>query len=720
MNIRYSLLLLILFAVCSVDARSEAPDSMKHVSLSEVVVSESYHRQQQKMTALTIDVVRKDFLNRHFTGNLVQTMEKIPGVRSMDIGAGFSKPAIRGLGFNRIVVSENGIKQEGQQWGSDHGLEIDAFNVEEIRVRKGSSSLIFGSDAMGGVIEILPAMWPAVDQLFGEAVILSKSLNGTLGGSLMLGLRKGAWLVRARFSEQRYGDYRIPADTIVYLTRKIPVYGRRLKNTAGMERNASFFGGYRRNRYRMNVTVSNAFQKMGFFPGAHGAPDLSRLQDDGNSRDIALPYSLVNHFKVMTHQQYTPDDLILSADFGYQYNHREEWSAFHTHYDAQLPPAQDPDKELEFRLHTFSGALKARLLHHLSWEHTAGLDVQAQKNDIAGYAFLLPEYTRFAAGGYWLSTYRPTHEFALNGGARYDFGKIDIAPSDDPFLGEYLRRQGYINEQVKRYKQRSYDVNRIFGDYSFSAGIVWNPSPLHLFKANIGRSFRLPGANELASNGVHHGTFRHEQGDVTLRSERGWQFDASYSLTRPGLELTVSPFVSLFDRYIYLQPTGEWSALPHAGQVYRYTPARALFAGGEIAFDLDLSRGLHYRFAGEYVYTRNRDTHTALNFSPPLSIRQTLSWGFKRFRSYVEWQNIVAQHRIARNEDATPGAQLLHAGASMDFAVAGMMVELSLSIRNLFDAKYFNHLSFYRKVEIPEPGRNFQLYIKVPFNQLLK
>lgn len=300
MNIRYSLLPLILFAARSADARSEAPDSMRHVALSEVVVSESYHRQQQKTTALTLDVVRKDFLHRHFTGNLVQTMEKIPGVRSMDIGAGFSKPAIRGLGFNRIAVSENGIKQEGQQWGSDHGLEIDAFNVEEVRVRKGPSSLIFGSDAMGGVIEIVPAAWPSADQFFGEVVVLGKSLNGTLGGSLMLGLRKGAWLVKARLSEQHYGDYRVPTDTIVYLTRKIPVYGRRLKNTAGMERNASFFGGYRKHRYRMNVTVSNAFQKMGFFPGAHGAPDLSRLQDDGNSRDIALPYSLVNHFKVMT------------------------------------------------------------------------------------------------------------------------------------------------------------------------------------------------------------------------------------------------------------------------------------------------------------------------------------------------------------------------------------------------------------------------------------
>ena len=110
------------------------------------------------------------------------------------------EPAIRGLGFNRIAVSENGIKQEGQQWGSDHGLEIDAFNVEEVRVRKGPSSLIFGSDAIGGVIEILPAAWPAADQLFGEAVMLGKSLNGTLGGSLMLGLCKGVWLVRARIN----------------------------------------------------------------------------------------------------------------------------------------------------------------------------------------------------------------------------------------------------------------------------------------------------------------------------------------------------------------------------------------------------------------------------------------------------------------------------------------------------------------------------------------
>lgn len=698
----------------------DVSDTIKNVSLSEIVISESYRQRQEKTTTLTLEMLRKEFLDRHFTGNLMQTLEQIPGIHSMDIGAGFSKPVIRGLGFNRIAVSENGIKQEGQQWGIDHGLEIDVFNIEEVKIRKGPSSLVFGSDAMGGAIEIQPPSAPVENQLFGEAALLGKSMNGTLGGSLMLGMKRDAWFMKARFSEQRYGDYRVPTDTIVYLTRKIPVYDRMLKNTAGLERNVSLFGAYTKRHYRMNMSVSNAYQKMGFFPGAHGIPDIARLQNDGDSRNIGLPFSMVNHLKITTHQQYTQEGFILSGDFGYQYNHREEWSAFHTHYDTQPLPDKDPDKELEFRLHTLSASLKLRLLRSSSWEHTTGYDVQAQRNNIAGYSFLLPQYTRFATGVYWLTTYRPSSRFLVSGGIRYDFGKMNVSASRDPYLAEYLSRQGYSDEQKQNYEWRSRAVDRTFGDYSLSAGIVWNPSPMHLLKVNIGRSFRLPGANELASNGIHHGAFRHEQGDASLRSERGWQFDASYSLTCKKVEFKMSPFISLFDQYIYLHPTGEWSVLPHAGQVYRYAGAKVLFAGGEISMDIDLPYGLHYQLAGEYVYTRNRDTYTALSFSPPASMRNTLTWERKNIRVYGECQSIADQHRIARNEDPTPGANLFHAGASVLLTVGKTNIELSLSARNLFDTKYFNHLSFYRKVEIPEPGRNFQLSIKVPFKNLLK
>lgn len=710
-----------MLAVCYVcTLHAQDPDSLRNVSLSEIVVTENFQYLRNKNTTLHLDVVGKEFLKEHFSGNLMQTLEQLPGVHSMDIGSGFSKPVIRGMGFNRVSVTENGIKQEGQQWGADHGLEIDAFNVEQVNIRKGPASLLYGSDAMGGVVEITQAAPPFDDQVFGEVDLLGKSVNGLFGGSLMLGVKKDCWYTKLRYSEQHFGDYRIPTDTISYLTQKIPVYNRRLKNTAGFERDASLFTQYRRGRYMGNYAVSNAYQKVGFFPGAHGIPDPSRVQDDGSSRNIELPYSFVNHLKATTHQEYAWEKLLLQWDLGYQNNHREEWSQFHTHYGTQPVPEKDPDKELAFTLNTFSSGVKVRFTGSQVWDHSAGWDLQYQRNTISGYSFLLPEYTRFTTGLSWLTTYKPTDVFSVSGGLRYDIGKTDISSFTDAYLATYLQEQGYSQEVIDMNKVRSHAVDRSFGDYSGSLGIVWSPAKEHLLKVNVGHSFRLPGANELASNGVHHGTFRHEQGDPTLDSERGWQLDMAYSFFGKFFSVTISPFASWFSNYIYLKPTGEWSVLPHAGQIYRYTGAEALFAGGEILAKVDLPLHFTYELGGEYVYTYNCDEHIPLSFSPPGSLRNTLSWEKKRLRFYAEHQYIADQNRVARNEDPTPGAQLLHLGAGFRIPVGSTDVEVTLSARNLLNTKYYNHLSFYRKVEIPEPGRNFQILIKIPFKKLLK
>ena len=304
-----------LFVTLSVHAQKS--DSIKSMLLPDVVVTESYQQRQAKKSALTVEVIEQDFLRKHFTGNFMQAMENIPGVQAMDIGSGFSKPMIRGMRFNRIAVLENGIKQEGQQWGADHGLELDAFNIEAVNVLKGPSSLLYGSDAMGGVIDIASPPIPSANMLFGDVTLLGKSVNGTLAGSLMLGLKKNAWYAQIRYSEQHFGDYRIPTDTIVYLTQKMPVYGRKLKNTAGVERNIGLFTQYQRKGYKADYSISNVYQKTGFFPGAHGVPDASRVEDDGDSRNIELPYSKVNHLKVTTHQQYAWERLILSGDLGF-------------------------------------------------------------------------------------------------------------------------------------------------------------------------------------------------------------------------------------------------------------------------------------------------------------------------------------------------------------------------------------------------------------------
>jgi iron complex outermembrane receptor protein len=620
---------------------------------------------------------------------------------------------IRGLGFNRIVVTENGVKHEGQQWGVDHGLETDAFNAERVVIRKGPASLLYGSDAMGGAIEIGRLPEPSGNQVAGEAALLAKSVNETLGGSLKIGIKKDALYVDMRFSEQHFGDYRIPADTVVYLTQRMPIDGRRLKNTAGFERDISLYSTYRQGAWYSNYLISNTFQKVGFFPGAHGIPDVSRLDDDGNSRDIALPYSTVNHLKLITHQQYLFDKLLVGLDLGFQRNHREEQSLFHTHYGNQTAPEKDPDKELDFQIHTFTASLKADWFLSERWKHTFGLDFQYQDNRIAGYSFLLPAYRRLTAGGLWLSVFRPTEKISISGGLRFDYGKMNISAFKDDYLEAYLSERSYPENVIEAYQWRSYSVDRHFDDPSYSLGIVFEINDFSQVKANVGHSFRLPGANELASNGVHHGAFRHERGEPSLASERGWQLDASYVYNPENIGFSVSPFFNWFDHYIYLKPTGEWSPLPHAGQIYRYTDAKAVFAGAEAEFHADFRSCLTYQLQGEYVYTYNRDEHTPVSFSPPASMIHALTYRKKAVRLRVELQTIADQNHVAGNEDRTPGANLFNLSVSIQLPIGGI---LSLSAHNLFDTVYFNHLGFYRKAEIPEPGRNFQLFIKVPFN----
>jgi len=700
---------------------AQQADTIRTVALESVTVTaDSYRKTAGRNSVLSVEVVEKDFLTGHFTGNLIQALEYIPGVRSMDIGSGFSKPMIRGMGFNRIAVTENGIKQEGQQWGSDHGLEIDAFNIERVTVRKGPNSLLYGSDAMGGVIEITSPPAPAANQFFGEATLLSKSVNNSLGGSLMLGIKKNAWYTKLRYSEQHFGDYRVPTDTIVYLTQRIPIYGRRLKNTAGQERNISLYTEYRKGKYFSNYAVSHTYQKTGFFPGAHGIPDVSRVQDDGDHRNVEFPFSKVNHLKVTTRQQYTWNNLVGSWDIGYQNNHREEWSKFHTHYGTQSPPEHHTDEELDFSLNTFSSSMKLRYIRSTTWEHTGGWDIQFQQNRIGGYSFLLPRYDRFTTGLFGLSTWRPLPKLSVSGGLRYDLGSVDISAYADPYLQTYLHEMGYSDELIQQYQWRSYGVDKDFGDFSGSLGIAWNLKGVHWIKANVGHSFRLPGANELAANGVHHGTFRHEQGDSSLSSERGWQLDASYLVEAKGFSASATTFFSWFSNYIYLRPTGEWSVLPHAGQIYRYTGAEAIFAGAELSMSVDFLRCFNYAFMGEYVYTHNRDESTPLAFSPPASMHNTLTWRSKNIQAFAELQSIGKQSRVAKNESITDGANLVHLGGSLNLPVGNTNIDVTLSLRNLFDTKYYNHLSFYRKVEIPEPGRNIQLLIKIPFKYNLK
>lgn len=676
----------LLMALCSISLLyAQAIDSLKSVQMREIAVT-GFSRQRSEVGTLPTVRVSAEEMRRHLGHSLMDALSHTEGVRAMDIGIGFSKPMIRGLGFQRVAVTEHGVKQEGQQWGADHGLEIDAFNVGEVRVVKGPASVLYGSDALGGAIEILPVPFPRKDTLMGEVLLQHESVSAGLSASAMFALKRKRVFTQLRYSERHWADYRVPTDSFTYLSMNLPIHNHRLKNTAGLERGLNWLMAYRRGHYDGRFTVSDSYQKAGFFSGAHGIPNSANLLPDGNRWNIDLPYSMVNHLKLVSHNKWTGNRLQATLILGYQQNHREEWSKFHTHNYGQLPPDKDPDKELMLRLHTGSAKMQVRYTPMAAWEHYFGLSAVMQKNSIGGYGFLIPNYNRSELGAFYLSNYRMNNALVFNASMRYDIGRI--------------RTRGH-GEDVDA-------VNRHFDNYSLALGATFTPNRKHELRGSIGRAFRLPSANELTSNGVHHGAFRHERGDANLASEQGWQFDVSYALHTNRLNFNISPFLSYFSHFIALHPTGTWSPLPDAGQVYQYYDTPAWFVGGEFRMKVHVFRHLYYEFSGEYVHTYDTESHTATPFSPPASMRNTISWECQQWELFAENHSVAKQNRVCYNEDATPGYNLVNVGGKLDFPFQSSKLTLLLNVRNLLNTRYLNHLNFYRKIELPESGINFQ------------
>lgn len=688
--------------------------------LNELVVKAHTHHRTGLQTA-SVQEIGRSYLLRNNAANFAQTLASLPGVASMDIGAGFSKPVIRGMAFNRVAVVDKGIVQQNQQWGADHGLEIDQYDVDQARVHKGPLSLLYGSDAMGGVIEILPANVPETDMFWGDATMIAKSNNDLLGASVMASLKRGRWFARARVTAQEYGDYRIPADTITYLTWQLPVHERRMKNTAGRELNASLSLNVQTQRVNSWLHASNSYGKNGFYLGAHGIPSLSRLLPDASARNVEMPYSFSNHFKIIHNTAVQLPRAKLLLDAAFQQNRRQEWSPFHTHYANQQPPSANPDLELAFLLNTYS--LSAHFVWHedKKWTKTVGLSSEFQDNTVKGYSFLLPQFNRFSGGMFLLNTVRVNERFSLSGGIRYDMGRIRVNGMRDEVLLAYLKAQNYSETDAAFYAQRADNLHKTFGDFSGSVGFSYAPHRRHAFKMNLGKSFRYPSANELAANGVHHGAFRHEKGNRHLVSEQGYQLDAEYAFQSSRFSLKISPFATYFSNYIYLNPTGKWSVLPHTGQIYEYNQSRAFMAGGELSAEYAFENGLSVASDVEYAYNYNISDRYPLPFSPPAvvasrvayagNLRKTLS----HYTFQLENQYVFAQNRIARNEAKTPRASLFHASAHLHWRVRGFGFITDIQVQNIFDAPFLNHLSFYRRLNAPEAGRNMQLILKIPF-----
>lgn len=672
---------------------------------------------REEASPLVTHIVSKSYLENNRENSLMQTLEKIPGVSTISIGSGQSKPVIRGLGFNRVVVVQNGIKHQAQQWGSDHGLEIDQYGLENIQIIKGPASLLYGSDAIAGVVDIQAPRVPALNALSGEVNILGESNNDLLGVSAGVQARADKWFYRGRLTYRDYGDYKVPTDQINYENYIFDLHENHLRNTAGNEANASFSVGYVSDKIKTETFISNVNAENGFFANAHGLEvRTSKIDYDASNRDIDLPSHKVNHFKMTNTTTLYSGNHKLSLDVGFQNNHREENSEPAPHGFMPMP---SNNKERIFDKNTYAFNFKDRIVIGDQHKLSAGIDMEYQHNNIGGWGFLIPGFQNFNVGGFVFDDFEINPNFHLLAGVRYDYGSIHTDAYYDWYPSLVTNDQG---SQSEVFVQRAQDKTLDFSNISASLGLSYTNRNTS-YKINIGKSFRMPLASELASDGVNYHMYRYEKGNLNLDAEESYQLDVEVAHHTDRFKLAISPFVNLFSNYIYLNPTSKYY---QTLQIYEYSQSEVFRVGGEISASTAVFQKLQLEASAEYVYSRQTSgakKDFGLPFAPPLTGFFTASYAFDDLLIFktptlgAEYRITAAQDEIVPPEEKTDGWQVMNLSLLTELKLFNRTPPLKVrfKLNNIWDTKYYNHTSFYRLIEVPEPGRNVSLSLTLPF-----
>ena len=661
-------------------------------------------------------------LTNSTSNTLSQALTKVAGVNAINTGVGIGKPMIRGQFGNRVAVQQYGVKQEGQQWGTDHGLEIDIMDVQDINILKGAMTLEYGGDASGGVVLLDDALKfnTYLPKFSGQFSTIYKHNNAHAGLSTLLRGNFKHWQIETRLTYQDYGDYKVPAENFTYNGFELPIYAQTLKNTAGKELNARLGLAYQYGKVSGKFIASLYQTKNGLFTGAIGIPRAYSLAPDGNNRNIDFPQQNVQHYKLayIHEQDNVIGNLNLEANLSYQYNHRKELSFPHAH---TMPYQYEGNENLALGLDLQTLALNLKLSNTF---HKLGLTANHQNNSIQGFEFLIPAYKQAQIEAFYLyKIVGKEAKFIQHIGARFAYSHLQSEAFN-------IKRQATGTELGYTLQNRANALDKQFFNYALAWSGKYYIQGKGVFadntlQFNATKLYRNPTINELAANGVHHGTFRHEKGNANLKPEAGIQTNITYHIPfYKNLNLQASTFASYYTNYIYLHASGRFSSLPEGGQLYQYQQDKALLAGAELELNYQINlknkaHTLNITQAYEYVYNQNLNTQDALPFTPPFHLRTSVDWAWKQDNKTLKIATIhqyyAAQNRVDRNEKTTPSYHLMHLQAMYTIEHKHQRIQFSLQVNNLFDTAYLNHLSRYRLLNLAEQGRNIVAAISLHF-----
>ncbi|WP_460548478.1 TonB-dependent receptor [Hymenobacter daeguensis] len=718
----------------TVDTGSGQPLDVKltvaATEIGQVVVTGVSQATQLRRSPVPTSVIDHTRLNQTSATNLVDAIAHTPGVSQITTGAAISKPVVRGLGYNRVITLNNGAKQEGQQWGDEHGIEIDEFSVDRAEIIKGPGSLLYGSDAMAGVINFLAPEPIAEGHITGLATASYQTNNHQQGYSFQNAGNLNGFNWLARGTRKVAGDYQNRYDGRVY-------------NSGFNEWDANGYVGLNKSWGYSHLTFSTFNQRLGLTEGARD-PQTGRFLKDVPSGDstlsvpvtdadlrgygLAVPQQQINHLRLGVDNSFIlgPNGGRLGLQVSYQQNLRRE-------YGNALDPAET---SLYFQLRTVDYSLRYFLPEKNGWNLTVGTSGLHQQNRNLGVEFLIPAY-KLNEGGVFAVAKKTIGALDISGGLRYDVRRIsadkllldaDEKPTTNPEAE--LKFPGFIST---------------FRNYSGSLGAAYSLNEKLTVKANLSHGFRAPNIAELGSNGQHEGTIRYEIGNDNLQAETSLQVDAGVSYVTDHVRFSVDAFENSIDNYIFtrrlLTASGADSLRDDTG-AYKYAQGQARLLGGEVSLDLHPHPldWLHFENSFSMVRARQlnvEDSQRYLPFIPGDRLQSELRANFRRQgkRLTNPYARVQLEHTFAQNryfsafdtETATPGYTLINAGIGTDLANAQgkTLFSLYLTANNLFDVGYQSHLSRLKYADfnaangrtgVFNQGRNVSVRLVVPLD----
>lgn len=701
------------------------------IEMAEVVVtgpSASTERQMNPIPTLVVDQISS---NKVVTTNIIDAVAKMPGINQVTTGSAISKPVIRGLGYNRVIVLNNNIRQEGQQWGDEHGIEIDEYAVDRVEVIKGPGSLKYGSDAMAGVIHFL-APKPVSEGDIVSRVMANYHTNNQLQGySVMNAGNVNGVHWQGRASLKQAGNYQNAYDGRVYNSGYNEL---NFNGTLGIQRKWGF-SRLNFSRFGQNLgLVEGERDEMGRFLKPviiNGLVEEAPVSDDDlKGYRIGLPKQGILHQSVSSSNKWFFSRSVLSLNLGFQQNDRKE-------YEDVL---HEDEAELAFQLNTFNYDVQYLLPETRGWQPSVGINGMYQKSLNKGEEYLIPDYALWDAGlfGFMQKSVGPWY---MNAGLRYDRRHLDSSPlylNADEEPTPVQDPDGEVKFQA---------FQRQFSNFSASAGASYRLTDEWTIKANLSRGFRSPNMSELGSNGVHEGTFRYEVGNHQLNPETSWQWDLGLVYNNEHVSVEMGLFHNAVNQYIHLQKLSSMSggdsilSMEDPAPVFKYVQGDAELYGGEITVDLHPHPLDWLHFENSFSLVRgelNGQTKDRkhLPFMPAPKFHSELRADFQEAGSLLGnlffrlgLDHFFRQDRVFSaydTETPTEAYTLLNAGLGADILGANGQPLFSLSIAgsNLLDVAYQSHLSRLKYAPensatgrrgVYDMGRNISMRVVVSF-----